>query len=37
MELPWFVGLAVAALFWMFQRDQPAPETPRRFGGGAVG
>jgi hypothetical protein len=37
MSLPWLVGMIVAALSWMFLRDEREPETPPRFGGGAIG
>jgi hypothetical protein len=35
--LPWWLGMIVAVLCWMFLRDEPQPEAPRRFGGGAIG
>jgi hypothetical protein len=37
MKLPWWVGMIVAVLSWMFFRPEPEPQSPRRFGGGAIG
>ena len=37
MTLPWWVGMIVATMSWMFLRDEPQLQTPRRFSGGAIG